>query len=98
MEEHKPAIEQIKETLLWDVRLQEQIRGQFKKILNRLTFIYILVGIVLIMGVTRNMYILSQPTPPSELMKELQKNIIEQIRIIRTQDSLLYIQTPGLNK
>lgn len=79
---HSKTLEGIRETLLKEVLLQEGVRTLFKKIIRRLSFIYVSAGILLLMGIGLIIYMLNQPVSSMKQVQEMQKNIIEQRKFI----------------
>lgn len=79
---HSRTLEGIRETLLKEVNVQEEVRALFNKILHRLSFIYISVGVLLLLSIGIVIYMINLPMSSVNLamkqVEELQKNIIIQ--------------------
>lgn len=76
------TVEHIRDTLLMDIKLQEEVRALFNKILHRLSFIYISVGVLLLISIGIVIYMINLPVSAANIamkqVQELQKNIIIQ--------------------
>ncbi len=99
----KPTtVEHIRDTLLMDIKLQEEVRLLFRRILKRLTRIYIGVAIlmisVFILGTSLIIYILNQRTIIESNKINITKTRKQLNSVIQTQDSIQLLQDSVLQE
>lgn len=75
-------VEELKNTLLKDIELQEQVRILWRKIIRRLTIIFAALAIITIAMMSFIIYYITQPAPASDIVV---KSIQDWNRIIQTQ-------------
>ncbi|HEY8690572.1 MAG TPA: hypothetical protein VIM07_15150 [Chitinophagaceae bacterium] len=75
------TIEHLKETLLLQIKSQEQVKVLFKKILTRITIIYISISVAILIGVMFIIYTLNKP-------ESIAKNALREMEALNTRISI----------
>lgn len=83
----KATVELLRETLLQDIHLQEQVRNLFRKIIKRLSIIFIAMSISVLIGIIIIIYIVVQPGSATGVamkqVEELNKDLMTESKFIQ---------------
>lgn len=82
-----PIVEELRKTLLKDIQLQEKVLSLFKKIIRRLTIIFITMAISLCAGVGYIIYVVSKMDYANLQVRDINYNLILQKKIIDLNNS-----------